>query len=256
MPFGLKNIFSRLISPVPAIFCLMVLGCALLLFRRTRRAGRAVLFADLAFFLAIGFGLFNGALERLERTYPPFPGDDEAFCESLRGATVAVLGNGLSVADVPARFCDNDCQRRRFTEGAYVVHRIPESQMAVSISGGAPLAHKRAAALALSDTYGIETNRIHFFTDARDTREEAKTSIGLAGSNRVVVVTSASHMPRAVAIFKTLGCDPVPAPCEYLFFGMNAQWAWYDWHFGVRNFDRAERIMHETFGDLYERLRR
>ncbi len=256
MPFALKNFISHLLSPGPAILCVLLLGCALLVGRRTRRAGRAALVGGALLFLAFGFGVLNGALERLERTYPPFPGDDADFCESLRGATVAVLGNGLAPVDLPARFCDNDCFRRRISEGAFVAHKIPGSQLAVSISGDAPSSQKSVAAQDIATTYGFETNRVAFFGDARDTVEEARTTLRMAGSNRVVVVTSASHMPRAIRIFKSLGCDPVPAPCEYVFFGPNARWAWYDWHFGTRNFDRAERLMHESFGLLYEKVRK
>lgn len=256
MPFLLKNIISRLLSPVPVVVCTILLGCVLLSHRRTRKAGRAALVAGALLFLAFGFGIFNGALESLERTYPPFRGDDRAFCESLRGATVTVLGNGLSPADLPARFCDNDCLRRRISEGAYAAHSIPDSLLVVSFSGGASPGHKRAAAEGVSATYGIATNRVAFFGEARDTVEEARETLRLAGTNRVVVVTSASHMPRAIRIFQSLGCDPVPAPCEYLFFGPNAQWTWYDWHFGPYNFLRSERVLHEGFGLLYERVRK
>ncbi len=256
MPFMLKNIISRMLSPGPVIFCLLVLGGLLLLRRRSRKAGFVTLACGALLYLAVGFGVFNGALERLERMYPPFPGDDPGFCQSMRGATIVVLGNGYLDVGLPARFGDNDCFRRRLTEGAYVAHRIPDSHLVVSLSGSAPLELKRAALSDIAVTYGIATNRVSFFGHARDTVEEARATLGLAGTNRVVVVTSASHIPRALRIFRSLGCDPVPAPCEYIFFGQNAQWAWYDWHFGVRNFDRAERLMHESFGLLYENVRK
>ena len=256
MPFFIKSIISRLLHPVPTLIVVFVIGLFLRIFRKTRPAGRILLWLDLALFLAFGFGVFNGALERLERTYPPFPGDDAAFCEDLRGATIAVLGHGLSSVNLPHRFRDNDCFRQRFSEGAYVLHHVPESRLAVSLSGGAKPEDKRTALYELSVMYGIPTNRVDFYGNARDTVEEARETIRLAGTNRVVLVTSASHLPRAVRIFKKAGCDVVPAPCDYLFFGPSTQWHWYDWHFGVRNFDRSERLMHESFGLFYEKVRR
>ncbi len=256
MPFFLKSIISRLLHPVPVLFCLLVLGCVLRLFPKTRRLGKLVHWFDLALFLAFGFGLFNGTLERLERTCPPFPGDDAAFCASLRGATVTVLGNGFDSAGLPPRLEGNDCFRQRLSEGAFVYHCIPESRLALSVSGRASVAEKRAAVLEWAVTYGIATNRLDFYTGARDTADEARETLRLAGTNRVVIVTSASHMPRSMAIFRACGCDPVPAPCEYVFFGPSTHWRWYDWHFGVRNFDRAERVMHEKIGLLYEWMRR
>ena len=256
MPFFIKSIISRLLHPVPALAVILALGLFLRLSVRTRRAGRILHWFCLALFLVFGFGVFNGSLERLERAYTPFPGDDPALCEDLRGATIGVLGHGLSDVDLPHRFRDNDCFRQRFSEGAYVFHRVPESRLAVSMSGGASPGDKRKAAIELAFMYGIPTNRVDIYLDARDTAEEARETIRLAGTNRVVLVTSASHMPRAVGIFKKAGCDVVPAPCEYLFFGPNAQWRWYDWHFGARNFVRSERLMHESAGLLYERVRR
>ena len=256
MPFFIKHIISRLLHPLPTLVLLLVLGALLRLFASTRRIGRLVHLADLLLFLAFGFGVFNGALERLERTCPPFPGDDAALCEELRGATISVLGQGFATVDLPHRFRVNDCLRQRVSEGAYVFHHVPDSRLLVSMSGGASLADKRAGILELAATYGIPTNRVDFYGNARDTVAEAREPLRFAGTNRVVLVTSASHMPRSVDIFKKVGCDVVPAPCEYVFFGPSTQWRWYDWHFGVRNFDRAERLMHESFGLLFERMKR
>ena len=256
MAFLVKSIISRLLHPVPVLVCLVLAGLVLRAFPRMRRAGRIVHAAAVLLFLAFGFGLFNGALERLERTHPPFPGDDAAFCETLRGATVPVLGNGFATVDLPPRFRDNDCFRQRLSEGAFVFHCVPEARLLLFLSGGAPRAEKAAALRELAVTYGLDTNRVSFFPDARDTLEEAQATLRLAGTNRVVLVTSASHMPRAMRIFRTLGCEPVPAPCEYRFFGPNTQWRWYDWHFGAYNFDRADRLMHESFGLLREAFRR
>ena len=256
MPFFVKHIISRLLHPLPTLVLLLVLGALLRLFGKTRRIGRLVHLADLLLFLAFGFGVFNGALERLERIYPPFPGDDAAVCEGLRGATISVLGQGFATVDLPHRLRANDCLRQRFSEGAYVFHHVPDSRLLVSMSGGASLEDKRVGILELAATYGIPTNRVDFYGNARDTVEEARETLRFAGTNRVVLVTSASHMPRSVGIFKKAGCDVVPAPCEYVFFGPSTQWRWYDWHFGVRNFDRAERLMHESFGLLFERMKR
>ena len=174
----------------------------------------------------------------------------------MRGATVSILGHGLATVDLPHRFRDNNCLRYRFSEGAYVLHHVPDSRLLVSMSGGASLADKHVAVLELAATYGIPTNRVDFYGNARDTVEEARETLRFAGTNRVILVTSASHMPRSVDIFKKNGCDVIPAPCEYLFFGPNARFRWYDWHFGVRNFDRADRLMHESFGLLFERIKR
>ena len=255
MPFLLKSIISHFLHPMPILITLLAAWGILSLWPKTRKIAKGFLVCGILFFLATFFGVFNPVLERLERECPPFPGDDTALCEELRGAVVTVLGQGFSTVDLPPRFRDNYCLRQRISEGAYVAHKIPDSTLLLSMSGEAPYEQKELGVLEFAATYGLPTNRVAFYAEARDTREEAADTLRLAGTNKIVVVTSASHMPRAMIIFRRAGCDPVPAPCDYCFFGENARWTWKDWHFGIRNLERLDRLMHEEFGLLYERLK-
>lgn len=54
---------------------------------------------------------------------------------------------------------------------------------------------------------------------------ETRRILAEKGLNRILLVTSALHMPRAVAIFKKQGFDVIPAPTDYLV--TNADWAHY-----------------------------
>lgn len=54
--------------------------------------------------------------------------------------------------------------------------------------------------------------------DCRDTHDEALATAALArerGWKRVILVTSASHMRRAEAVFRKAGLGVVPAPCDF-----------------------------------------
>lgn len=223
--------------------------------RRWRGIGNALIVIDAIIFLSFGAGVLNPLLRRLEMRCPPFDGDDPALCASLRGATVTVLGMGLENAEVPERFCDNDGFRRRLSEGAYVAHCIPESRLVVSMSGPTATERKERAIEQFVRGYGLDPDRVFFYEGARDTREEAMSTIGLFGTSNMVVVTSASHMPRSLVIFRKQGADPVPAPCDYRYFGDNTRWNWHELHFGLHNFARADRVIHESFGLIYERMR-
>lgn len=260
MPFVVKNLISRFIHPDPMIIALFIIGLVFYVFgckwKLAHKLGVLFLAAGLLLFALVGFGVVNSDLERLEREYPPFDGGNRELCEQLRGSVVSVLGQGLNDVDLPDRFCDNDCFRQRISEGAYVMHSIPESRLLLSISGDASYERKCNAVLQYAVTYGLDSSRILLSAEARDTVEEARETIRQAGSNRVVVVTSASHMPRSMEVFKGMGCEPVPAPCDYQFFGPNSQWKWNDIHFGRRNFDRFDRWIHETVGLFYERIRK
>jgi uncharacterized SAM-binding protein YcdF (DUF218 family) len=51
---------------------------------------------------------------------------------------------------------------------------------------------------------------------AKDTEEEARLIQTRVGKDPLILVTSASHMPRAVALFKKRGMNPIPAPAAHL----------------------------------------
>lgn len=250
--FLIKHIISRFLHPVPILVLLLLAGLILRKWEKTRRFAKSVLITDALLFAIMFFGVFNFALKSLETQYKPFDGDNQKLCEELRGAIVTVLGQGLETEDVPARMCDNDCLRQRISEGAYVAHAVPESTLLISMSGNATLEHKQDAIRQYAATYGISTNRIAFYGEARDTDEEAKATMEFAGTNKVVLVTSASHMPRSMRIFRRYNCTPTPAPCEFKYFGPNARFTTGDWHMGFYNIERFERLLHESFGLVYE----
>lgn len=252
MLFFIKHLISRFLHPVPILVLLFLAGLILRRFEKTRKFAKFVLIADAVLFAVMFFGVFNFALKGLETKYKPFDGDNAALCEELRGAVVTVLGQGLETEDLPARHCDNDCLRQRISEGAYVAHAIPDSTLLISMSGDASYEHKQEAVRQFAATYGFETNRVAFYIGARDTNEEAESTMEFAGTNKVVLVTSASHMPRSMRIFRRYGCTPTPAPCEYKYFGPNARFTAGDWHMGFHNINRFERLLHESFGLLYE----
>lgn len=255
MLFFLKRFVGSVANPTELSFLLAALGIVLSAFPRTRRWGWRVLAADAAFVLVVGFGLANGLLARLENRHPPFPVEDVAKCESLRGAVVVVLGQGLGPAVRPVRFRENDCYRARLAEGAIVAHRIPGSHLVVSQGGGNSLEDKLAAGEAFRQAFGFASNQVSVMTIGRDTSTEAAAAIALAGTNRIVLVTSASHMPRAMKIFRAQGADPVPAPCDYRSTPEGGGWGYGHIPFTPQNFLAAERLVHESLGLAFESLR-
>ena len=62
---------------------------------------------------------------------------------------------------------------------------------------------------------GIKKDKVRFEIESRDTYENGVEVKRLIGDQKFIFVTSASHMPRAIAVFKRLGMKPVPAPCDY-----------------------------------------
>ena len=63
---------------------------------------------------------------------------------------------------------------------------------------------------------GISKDDIILETASMSTFDEARFIKPIVKSERFLLVTSASHMPRAMALFKKLGMNPIPAPTGHL----------------------------------------
>lgn len=65
---------------------------------------------------------------------------------------------------------------------------------------------------------GVPAEAVWIEPDSRNTYENgvlSKAILDEKGINKIVLVTSAYHMPRSVAIFEKLGFTVLPAPTDY-----------------------------------------
>jgi uncharacterized SAM-binding protein YcdF (DUF218 family) len=74
---------------------------------------------------------------------------------------------------------------------------------------------------------------------------------------RIVLATSASHIPRAMKIFQKQGLNPIASPCDYTDCeAPKLTWGnWYQWPLpNGKNIDYSKNALHEWVGNLYERI--
>ena len=87
------------------------------------------------------------------------------------------------------------------------------------ITWGQGQTRSEAADMAeLAEALGVPTRAMVIEPDSLNTFENAaKTKVLLAdrGIQRILLVTSAMHMPRALAIFKKQGFEVIPAPTDF-----------------------------------------
>jgi uncharacterized SAM-binding protein YcdF (DUF218 family) len=99
---------------------------------------------------------------------------------------------------------------------------------------------------------GIESSRVVFEDRARNTCESAPATRALVvptAGERWLLVTSAAHLPRAVACFRAVEWDVTPYPTD--FRAGSSPWSWDV----VHNLDTLNFAAHEWLGLLYYRLR-
>ncbi|MEL1244278.1 ElyC/SanA/YdcF family protein [Flavobacterium sp. DGU11] len=141
----------------------------------------------------------------------------------------------------------------RLVEGVRLYQRYPGSKIILSgysESGKTPSAVIMArSALSL----GVAAQDTMMMVKPATTWQEALCFKKRFGTEKeFILVTSASHMPRAVEAFRKLGLKPVPAPANYL-IQKEPDSGLYPWKPSSMNFTYTETAFHEYVGRLYYR---
>ncbi|CAM4045431.1 ElyC/SanA/YdcF family protein [Vreelandella rituensis] len=138
----------------------------------------------------------------------------------------------------------------RLMEGLRLWHQRPDLPLLVSGGGPGPemtMAHGYAEA---AEALGVPPERIVELASPNDTAAEAKAVQALLGGGaQVLLVTSASHMPRAVRHFEVAGLVPVAAPTHYLANRAEGFGLAY-WVPSAPELRKTERALYEALGLL------
>lgn len=141
-----------------------------------------------------------------------------------RADAVVVLGGGLRPALPPRQGVEVAEGGDRLLRGVQLVRRglaplLVTSGGRVSFTGHDPAPPEALWARDLAEELGLPADRILINPGSRTTAEEAR-DIGALGRRRgwtrVLLVTSAFHMPRSLATFQQRsGLKVVPVACDY-----------------------------------------
>ncbi len=209
--FLAKKIVTLLIMPLPLLLLLALAGLMLLWFSRRQHTGKALV--GLAIFLLAAASspwVANHFLGPLERQYPPILTRQPAI------AYIVVLG-GDQVAEegLPATSQLGSASLARLIEGIRLYRLHPGSRLV--FSGGAVFSPKAEAATmqAAALELGVAAQTITIEDTSLDTAEEATNLAPLLRGKRFLLVTSAAHLPRAMALFRRQGLTPIAAPTDY-----------------------------------------
>ena len=209
------------------------------------RRGRRLALASLLVGAAFGVTPLGSWLIRpLEARFPPSRLDRPP-------ATVVVLAGGeaLALSEWRGRLELNEAGER-VLEGALLARRFPTARLA--IAGGVRLDGARFSDSDLVvDAWrrlGIPAARIVGINGTVDTCANALGSRRLP--RPVLLVTSAAHMPRAVACFRAAGIEPLVDPVDFRAIPPGRGTG------GVSsNLERIDFALHEWVGLAFYRLR-
>ena len=250
--FALKKFISAWIMPLPFTFMLLVFGLGLLWFSRRHRLGKGLI--TLAALLLFSFSYspwVEQAMVRLEREYPVYtPGEQPVDFIAVLGG----YGKYDATISEPSRLGVTSLQR--LVEGIRI-HRL-EPRATLIFSGYAPEGGDSIAQLnaAAAISLGIPQDQIIVESRPRDTWEEAEHLKDIVGQSPFVLVTSASHMKRAMAFFAAQGMEPIPAPTGHHVRGNIDDLPWFKAVLpSPGTLTQSRKLAHEYLGLIWSRLR-
>lgn len=213
MDFYLSKLLPLLVYPV-GVACLLLMG-ALAAWRKPRLQ-RVLVAAALAVLLVFGNQWVAEAMAaRLEWRH--LPADDYAPAEAI-----VLLGGGTRPQLPPRPMSEMNEAGDRLVHAAHLYHagkapRIIVTGGAIELYGS--VVPEAEAMRELLVALGVPDDAIVSEDRARNTYENAlyvREILEEQGIDEVLLVTSALHMPRSVAIFVKQGMSVTPAPADFM----------------------------------------
>jgi uncharacterized SAM-binding protein YcdF (DUF218 family) len=257
--FLFKKIISPLFFPLPLCMGLLLIGILLLWLTRRQRAGKIISTLAFALLILLSYGpVPNFLLRRLESKYQPVILSQDAQApvpENLSNAKwIVVLGGGHSSdANVTAVANLSVSTLYRLIEAIELHRRLPGSRLLVSGSAIFRSDSEAAAMAKVAEGLGIDRQNIVLEEQSNDTEEQAVFIKRIVGTDPFILVTSASHMPRAVALFSRQGMNLVPAPTGQRVIEASPMPREYYPQPG--NLEKSEVAVYEYLGLMWAKLR-
>lgn len=212
MLFILKKWVGGLLMPLP--FSLTLLFISLLLLFFSKRQIFAKCLTLVSFCILLGFSSLPSAqylAKQLERQHAPLMIAEQSL------DVILVLGSGgLNDNSLPITGQLSFTALSRFSEALRLQRANPSAEIIVSGSGFGDTKSHAQLMETLAITFGVPKDKITRLDNTKDTAQEAKEMSAIMNGKKAALVTSATHMPRAMRLFKQHSQTPIPAPAMYL----------------------------------------
>ena len=252
MEFGfyLKKFVSFFVEPFGLVVLFLLLGIVML-YRKRALAAKVFLVLSLNILLLFSYPPFvNLLLEPLENSYVRLT--KEHLPSDVTIDHIHVLGNGHTTdIDQPISSQLSDASTKRVLEGVLLQKEFTNAKLIFTGYKGKTSKANAMMNARLAQALGVLSEKMIINSEPKDTKEEALFTKSVVGERPFLLVTSATHMPRAMALFESLGMHPIAAPTDFHkeeFVGFFVAPDSY-------HFDLATLAMHEYVGLLWSYVR-
>ncbi len=214
----LRYVLSTPLTPLP-FFWLLLCTAMLLQWRKKHRPARHLLFTALAWLALISTSpLPDFLLNTLECQYPPLTNVSAIQADSDAPLYIIVLGAGhTSNPALPLTQQLSETVMQRLLEAVRLHQLLPNSKLVTSGPMGRQSESQAAVVRKAAMHFGVSPENIDTLSRTSNTLDEARHFRERFGTGqRVVVVTDAVHIPRAMQCFRLSGLEPIAAPTHFV----------------------------------------
>lgn len=281
--FELKKMISDFLIPLPFFLTIGFLGFLRLTFVGRSFVPLAALFISfVGLFLTSFAPLAVNSMSSLERPY-----FKKTYPEKKTFRYIHVLGGGYAgyaeLEEFSAVENLSNASLKRLLEGVRLYRKYPKTKLV--ISGARSKERQKTMAEAYFEAarfLGVPEKDLFMLKEPKDTGAEAEALKALMESQKLsmaayaakirgtkremremrammrsksfLLVTSAAHMKRALAEFKSLGLEPIPFAADYI-IPEKPKKTWGHYVPRASNMEILEKFWHETLGMIWQQLR-
>ncbi len=254
--FLFKKIVGPLLFPLPLVALLLILGLIFLWFTRRQKAGKVLVSAGAFWLVSLSFGTFAPwTLAPLERQHQPLLMASSVSTQENPIKWIVVLGGGGAFSSqLPGASQLSPATLARLVEGIRLQRQIPAAKLILSegaIFDPVPVADVMGS---VAQDLGVASDAMILERQSQDTEGQAQLIRPMVGNDRFILVTSAAHMPRSIALFRKVGLNPIAAPTDYRSSareGLRPS----SFYPSASELRKAELAMHEYMGLVWARIR-
>jgi uncharacterized SAM-binding protein YcdF (DUF218 family) len=247
--FIIGKILAALVFP-PGLYIVLALAALVFYAFKKRKTAISIIVLDIILSYTLSITAFSSLIMLpLENKFPPIQNAQESIA-------IVVLGGGYN--DISPEYGGKPAlapeSEKRAVYGLELSRRY---NLPLIYSGGTGFDVKTKgseaeAAGILWQNLGVPATKMTLENQSIDTKTNASKVAALYKGKRVILVTSAYHMPRAMLSFEKAGFHPAAAPTAY--FAKRSPYTWADYLPSVWALENSMKALHEYVGILWYRL--
>jgi uncharacterized SAM-binding protein YcdF (DUF218 family) len=254
----LKKLIQSFLMPLPLSLGIVAAGLILLWFTNRQRAGRWLTTVGVALLALFSYsGVANLFIRPLENDHRPLLVEGQSHPLDAKARTarwIVVLGGGQYLdRRLPPNTELSEMTLARLIEALRLKKQLPAAKVILSGGFGADGVTHAQVLAATAVELGFPREDLVLEQRTFDTADEARFIGATVGTDPFILVSSASHLPRAMGLFRKQGREPLPSPTGFTTVNTGVDLG--DFFPTSSGISKLERSWHEYIGRVWSRMR-